>query len=73
MAGSHSLSRFNAMLAKEQRDIERLVRAAWGVGVTHSWFRGLNRKAQETKVQEWVEEAREAAQERRARLERDHA
>lgn len=43
--------------AQEQRRIERLVRAAYGVGGTHAWFRALPRNEQEVKVQEWVDEA----------------
>ena len=49
------------------RRMDRLVKAAYGVGATHAWFRKLDRASQEAKVREWVEEALEAAEERRAR------
>ena len=71
--------RIEQLIAKEQRRMERLVRAAYGVGATHRWFRILPRDAQIAKVQEWVEEALEAAEDRRARSAgtavagRDHA
>jgi hypothetical protein len=52
---------------REARRMDRLVGAAYGVGATHSWFRKLDRAGQEAKVREWVEEALEAADGRRAR------
>ncbi|MEN9416388.1 MAG: hypothetical protein RI988_8 [Pseudomonadota bacterium] len=52
---------------REARRMDRLVKAAYGVGATHAWFRKLDRASQEAKVREWVEEALEAAEERRAR------
>lgn len=51
-----------------QRRTDRLVRAAYGVGGTHAWFRALPRAAQVAKVSEWVEEALMAAAARRAGL-----
>ncbi len=56
-----------ALLAKEQRNVNRLIRAAYGVGATHRWFRKLPREAQESKVREWVNECIEARAERLAR------
>ena len=51
---------------QSKRDTERLIRAAWGVGATHGWFRKSTRAAQVAKVQEWVEAALSDAAERRA-------
>ena len=69
MEQCNSLGAFDlgAFVGREQRRMERLTRAAYGVGATHAWFRALPRSEQVQKVQEWVEEALEAAAERRAR------
>ena len=55
-------------LAREQRRTARMVRAAWGVGGTHAWFRSAPRVEQVAKVREWLEEAQQRADERRAGL-----
>lgn len=46
-----------AFAGREQRRMARLVRAAYGVGHTHSWFIALPRADQEATVREWAEEA----------------
>jgi hypothetical protein len=51
---------------REQRRVERLTRAAYGVGATHAWFRAAPRAVQVEKVREWVEEALNHAAERHA-------
>lgn len=50
---------------REQRRADRLIRAAFGVGHTHTWFCVLTHAAQAAKVREWVEEAQQQAVERR--------
>lgn len=52
-------------VARAQRRTGRLVRAAYGVGGTHAWFRAAPREHQVEKVREWVEEALQFAAERR--------
>ncbi len=51
---------------KHARDIRRLTMAAWGVGGTHADFRALPRAQQVAKVNEWVSEAMEHAEQRRS-------
>jgi hypothetical protein len=46
-----------AFASREQRRMARLVRAAYGVGHTHTWFLALPRADQEAAVREWAEEA----------------
>lgn len=54
-------------VTREQRRTDRLVRAAYGVGHTKEWFRAAPRSEQEGYVQVWIDEALDAAAERRAR------
>ena len=46
--------------AREQRRVERLVRAAYGVGHTQPEFLNMTRPAQEKMVRLWVDEALES-------------
>ena len=55
-------------LAREERRAARMVRAAWGVGGTHAWFRAAPRVEQVAKVREWLDEAQQRADERRTGL-----
>ncbi len=53
---------------REQRNADRLIRAAFGVGHSHEWFCLLTQAAQAEKVREWVEEAQQQATRRRQRM-----
>ena len=55
-------------LARQERCAARMVRAAWGVGGTHAWFRAAPRGEQVAKVREWIEDAQQRADERRTGL-----
>ena len=56
----------SSFAVRQQRDIERLLRGAWGVGGTHEWFRQMQRPQQQGKVREWVHACLMHATERRA-------
>ena len=52
-------------LARQQRDIDRLTMAAWSTGRNRADFRAAPREEQAEKVRLWVQEALDAAAERR--------
>lgn len=57
---------FDSFIQRQQRDITRLSRAAWNIGATHPWFKVLSRDKQEVHVLEWVQEALQHVNDRRA-------
>ena len=50
----------SAFAARERRRVDRLVRAAYGVGHTQPQFLKMTRAVQEKTVREWVDEALES-------------
>lgn len=67
MTNENSPEQQPPMKRNSLRDLKRLTRAAWGVGITHEWFLKSPYLVQVGKVQEWVDETLEQAAERRAR------
>ena len=62
---------FAEFVAREQRRTLRLIRAAYGVGGTHAWFRAAPRALQVETVREWVEVALHNAAMRRGEVQDD--